>query len=176
MAIRVSWPRRLSRKHSGAAAHVSSRDDALCLFGFSRPPLRCLDECQRAAVGDSDNSCIVNTPSASTAGIPLEPSTTTIDVRGIAHPARHAAILAAFRALRPADALELVVDHDPTPLYRLFQVEAPGNFAWVYAQRGPEIWRVRVQKLGRSYSAGECCGVCGGQSDFHTTTPSRSTP
>ncbi len=114
----------------------------------------------RAATRASNNSCIVNA-STSTAGIPLAPSSTTIDVRGIAHPARHAAIIAAFRALRPADALELVVDHDPKPLYRLFQVEASGNFSWVYAQRGPEIWRVRVQKLGRSYSAGECCGVCG---------------
>ncbi len=114
--------------------------------------------------------------SRSNAGIPLEPSTTTIDVRGIAHPARHAAILTAFRVLRPADALELVIDHDPKPLYRLFQAEAPGDFAWLYGQRGPEIWRVRVQKLGRSYSAGECCGVCGGQSDFRTTTPAGGNP
>jgi len=86
----------------------------------------------------------------------------TIDVREIPPRERYAAVFAAFRALAFGDALEVVNDHDPKPLYHQFQAEAPGNFSWLSAQSGPDVWRVSIQKLGRSHAAGECCGVCGG--------------
>lgn len=85
---------------------------------------------------------------------------TTIDVRNIPPPERHAAVFAAFRAIGLDDGLEIVNDHDPKPLYYQFQVETPGNFSWVYAQNGPEVWRVSIRKLARAHGAGECCGQC----------------
>ncbi len=93
----------------------------------------------------------------------LASTSTRIDVREIAPRERHATIFAAFKALGFGDALEVVSDHDPKPLYYQFQVEAPGNFSWVYAQNGPDVWCVSIQKLARAHSAGECCGVCGGK-------------
>lgn len=87
-------------------------------------------------------------------------ASTTLDVRAIAPHDRHATIFAAFRALGLGDALEIVNDHDPKPLYYQFQADAPGNFSWVYRQNGPDVWRVNIHKLARSHSAGECCGVC----------------
>lgn len=88
--------------------------------------------------------------------------TATIDVRHLAPPDRHATILAAFRALALDDAIEIVNDDDPKPLYYRFRVEVPGGFSWIYAQSGPDVWRVSVQKLARAHGAGECCGICGG--------------
>jgi uncharacterized protein (DUF2249 family) len=87
---------------------------------------------------------------------------TTLDVRTLAPFDRHATIVAAFRALDFGDALEIVNDSDPKPLYYQFQAEAPGDFSWIYAQAGPRVWRVGVQKLARTHGAGQCCGVCGG--------------
>jgi uncharacterized protein (DUF2249 family) len=85
----------------------------------------------------------------------------TIDVRSLAPRERHATILGAFKALRLDEALEVVSDHDPRPLYRQFQTDLPGSFAWLYAQNGPDVWRVSIRKLARAHGAGECCGVCG---------------
>ncbi len=87
---------------------------------------------------------------------------TTIDVRALAPHERNPTLVAAFRALEFGDALEIVNDRDPKPLYYQFQAEAPGDFSWVYRQTGPRVWRVGIQKLARSHGAGQCCGVCGG--------------
>jgi uncharacterized protein (DUF2249 family) len=87
---------------------------------------------------------------------------TRMDVRQIALRDRHATIFTAFRALDFGDALEILNDHDPKPLYHEFQAEAPGDFSWVCLQSGPEVWRVNIQKLATSHGVGECCGVCGG--------------
>ena len=105
----------------------------------------------------------MNTPSSSTTKPPLTPVSTSIDVRDITAGERHGAVFAAFGALGPGDSLEIVDNQDPKPLYRGFQVEASGNFSWVYVQRGPAVWRVSIKKLSRRYGAGECCGVCGGK-------------
>lgn len=97
----------------------------------------------------------------STATAPAAAST-VIDVREIAPRERHPRIFAAFRALSLGDALDIVNDHDPKPLYFQFQNEAPGNFSWEYLQNGPQVWRVQIKKLARAHGAGECCGHCGG--------------
>ena len=89
-------------------------------------------------------------------------SSAPIDVRDIAPRERHATIFAAFRALDVGDAVEIVNDHDPKPLFYQFQVETPGNFSWVYLQSGPDVWRVSIKKLARTHSTGGCCGGCGG--------------
>jgi uncharacterized protein (DUF2249 family) len=58
--------------------------------------------------------------------------------------------------------MELVDGQDPVDLYASLNTIAPGDFSWLYVQRGPDAWRVGVRKLSRIYSAGECCGACGG--------------
>ena len=75
-----------------------------------------------------------------------EPTTTTLDVRGMAPRERHPTILSTFDALTPGEALELVNDHDPKPLRYQFEAELPGTFTWDYLEEGPEAWRVRIGK------------------------------
>lgn len=89
-------------------------------------------------------------------------ASTTIDVRAIAPNQRHVTIFAAFRALDAGDALEIVSDHDPKPLYLQFEAQMPGDFSWHSLQSGPDVWRVNVRKPARSHAAGGCCGACGG--------------
>ena len=90
----------------------------------------------------------------------------TVDVRRIAPRERHPLIFSTFRALARGQAMELVNDHDPRPLYFQFQAELPGGVAWDYLESGPDTWRVRITRIGEhvsSAAAGSCCGGgCGG--------------
>ncbi len=86
----------------------------------------------------------------------------TVDVREIAPRDRHPLIFSTFRDLAADAAMELVNDHDPRPLYYQLQAELPGGFAWDYLASGPEVWRVRITKLGGRHGNGSCCGACGG--------------
>jgi uncharacterized protein (DUF2249 family) len=97
--------------------------------------------------------CIFNGARMSTATLPL------IDVRTIEPRQRHALIFSTFHSLVANEAMELVNDHDPLPLYHQFQAQFPGRFAWDYVEAGPETWRVRITRLA---SASGCCGGCGG--------------
>ncbi|MCW5657703.1 MAG: DUF2249 domain-containing protein [Burkholderiaceae bacterium] len=87
-----------------------------------------------------------------------------VDVRGVDPDMRRSTALAAYRRLDVGDTMEIVDGRDPTDLYGSLQALAPGDFSWLYLQRGPAAWSVNVRKLSRIYSAGECCGVCGGGS------------
>lgn len=91
----------------------------------------------------------------------------TIDVRTIPPRDRHPLIFSQFDALQPGDALQLVNDHDPRPLYYQFQDRHAGQFDWTYLQAGPDLWRVQIGKTAMAKedaSAGSCCsgGACGG--------------
>jgi uncharacterized protein (DUF2249 family) len=87
---------------------------------------------------------------------------TIIDVRTIPPRQRHPLIFSTFDSLRPAEAFELVNDHDPKPLYYQFAAEHHGRFAWEYLETGPEIWRVRIGKTAVSApTQDQACG-CGG--------------
>ncbi|HJV59814.1 MAG TPA: DUF2249 domain-containing protein [Albitalea sp.] len=93
---------------------------------------------------------------------------TTIDVRTIPPRERHPLILGTFDALKPGEALQLVNDHDPEPLYYQFQARSPGSFEWAYLESGPQVWRVQISKTlaGANAAGGEdsCCsgGACCG--------------
>ena len=89
-------------------------------------------------------------------------ATNTVDVRNIAPRERHALIFSTFRALAAGEAMQLVNDHDPKPLYYQFQAETPGKFSWDYLEAGPDTWRVSITKLASSHAEGGCCGSCGG--------------
>lgn len=84
-----------------------------------------------------------------------------VDVRDIVPRERHPMIFSTFRSLDDQQAMLLVNDHDPRPLYYQFQAELPGGFTWDYLETGPHIWRVRITK-GALPSKGQCCGSCGG--------------
>ena len=89
-----------------------------------------------------------------------------VDVRAIAPRERHPLIFSTFRGLRPGQAMELVNDHDPRPLYYQFAAETPGAFTWEYLERGPDTWRVAITRTAETVAAdagGSCCGGgCGG--------------
>lgn len=86
----------------------------------------------------------------------------TVDVREIAPRQRHPLIFSTFAALPAGQAMQLVNDHDPKPLYYQFQAELQGQFGWDYLETGPDVWRVAITKLGAPHGAGNCCGTCGG--------------
>ena len=88
-----------------------------------------------------------------------------IDVRTIAPRERHPLIFSTFGKLAAGQAMELVNDHDPQPLFHQFNAEIPGQFAWEYLERGPETWRVAITRTGTAsggHANGSCCGGCGG--------------
>ena len=95
----------------------------------------------------------------------MTPSASRIDVRTIPPQQRHAQIFGAFDALAGGEALELVNDHDPRPLYYQFNAQVPGQFAWDYLESGPQLWRVAITRTqaGPGAEGGSCCGGgCGG--------------
>lgn len=71
----------------------------------------------------------------------------TVDVRTIAPGDRHALIFGSFSKLLPGEALLLVNDHDPQPLYHQFQAEYGGEFRWETLESGPEVWQVRIDRI-----------------------------
>jgi len=71
---------------------------------------------------------------------------TVVDVRNIVPRERHPMIFDAFHRLAPGEALLLVNDHDPKPLYYQFQAELGPIFTWDYLETGPEVWKVRIAK------------------------------
>ena len=90
------------------------------------------------------------------------PLAATVDVRSIPPRERHPLIFSTFRSLSAGQAIELVNDHDPKPLYYQFQAELPGRFAWDYLETGPETWRVAITRVADPQAQGRCCGSCGG--------------
>ncbi|MFN4133336.1 MAG: DUF2249 domain-containing protein [Candidatus Hadarchaeales archaeon] len=69
-----------------------------------------------------------------------------LDVRAMPPRERHQKIFQIFEQLRPGEALILVNDHDPKPLYYQFAAERRDTFTWEYLEEGPEVWRVKIGK------------------------------
>jgi uncharacterized protein (DUF2249 family) len=70
----------------------------------------------------------------------------TLDVRSMVPRDRHPKIFQIFDSLQPGEALRLVNDHDPKPLYYQFLHERPGMVDWEYLERGPDVWQVRITR------------------------------
>lgn len=70
----------------------------------------------------------------------------TIDVRPLIPRERHPLIFSTFDGLGVGEALLLVNDHDPKPLFYQFQAESKVEFTWDYLESGPEVWQVRIGK------------------------------
>ncbi len=69
-----------------------------------------------------------------------------IDIRNIPPPQRHPLIFATFDSLLSGESLELVIDHEPRPLYYTFLHEREGKYRWDNLESGPPVWRVRIMK------------------------------
>lgn len=75
-----------------------------------------------------------------------QPASPVVDVRDIPPRQRHPLIFDTFDGLASGQALILVNDHDPKPLFYQFQFERAGTFSWEYLEEGPEVWRVQIGK------------------------------
>jgi uncharacterized protein (DUF2249 family) len=73
---------------------------------------------------------------------------TTIDVRTMAPRDRHPQIFSTFDAMGVGDAILLINDHDPKPLFYQFQAERPGEVSWTPQEQGPERWVIRIERVG----------------------------
>jgi uncharacterized protein (DUF2249 family) len=69
-----------------------------------------------------------------------------LDVRRLPPARRHALIFDTCGKLPVGNAVILVNDHDPKPLYYQFEAERPGQFGWDYVQSGPHVWQVRITR------------------------------
>lgn len=69
-----------------------------------------------------------------------------LDVRQLPSPQKHPTIFRTFSDLAAGEAMTLVNDHDPKPLYYQFAAELPDQFEWEYLEKGPDIWRVRITR------------------------------
>jgi uncharacterized protein (DUF2249 family) len=70
-----------------------------------------------------------------------------VDVRPIPPFQKHPTIFNAYNSLKPGEAMLLVNDHDPKPLYYQFAAELAGKFEWTYLEQGPEVWKVEIKKV-----------------------------
>jgi uncharacterized protein (DUF2249 family) len=70
-----------------------------------------------------------------------------LDVRTIREPDRHPTIFATYEQLATGESLVLVSNHDPSQLRDEFAIEHPGGHRWEYIESGPDIWRIRIDKL-----------------------------
>jgi len=60
---------------------------------------------------------------------------------------RHQVIFETFDKLEPGEAMLLVNNHDPLPLRYQFDMERPDIFSWQYIERGPQTFRVKIERL-----------------------------
>ena len=74
-------------------------------------------------------------------------SDVVIDVPTILPRMRHATIFTAFEVLPEGEAFLIVNDHDPMPLWHIFNFRYAGLFDWTYDLRGPPSWRVKIRRL-----------------------------
>jgi hemerythrin-like domain-containing protein/uncharacterized protein (DUF2249 family) len=69
-----------------------------------------------------------------------------VDARTLPIPQKHPTIFRTFEALGAGQAMLLVNDHDPKPLYYQFAAERAGQFEWRYLENGPEVWQVEIRR------------------------------
>lgn len=71
-----------------------------------------------------------------------------LDARTVPHAIRHSTIFGALDAVQPGGGMVLVAPHDPLPLLRQLEGRAPGAFSVDYLERGPQAWRLLLQRAG----------------------------
>jgi len=84
--------------------------------------------------------------------------TPSIDLRDLPRTERHPRIFGMLNMLSPGQTMSLVVDHDPVPLHHHLETMFAGQFGWQYLERGPDLWRVEIERLKEE----GCNCNCGG--------------
>lgn len=80
--------------------------------------------------------------------IPDAAESAVLDVRPVAPKHRFEMIMSAYDGLASGASLDLTVDHDPTCMYyTLKSTRGDDTFHFDYLEKGPEVWRVRVEKV-----------------------------
>ncbi|MFA7323520.1 MAG: DUF2249 domain-containing protein [Candidatus Nanopelagicales bacterium] len=69
-----------------------------------------------------------------------------LDLRSIPHSIRHATAFGAIAAIPAGGAIVLIAPHDPIPLLRQIETREPGLLTTTYQERGPQAWRVRLDR------------------------------
>ncbi|PZD95576.1 hypothetical protein DNH61_13695 [Paenibacillus sambharensis] len=59
---------------------------------------------------------------------------------------KHKVIFETFDGLDAGQAMLLINDHDPKPLYFQFQATRSELFTWDYVEQGPELFQVKIGK------------------------------
>ncbi len=70
-----------------------------------------------------------------------------IDARDYVPKDKHIKIFEMFAGLKVGEAMLLINDHDPKPLYYQFSFENPNTFDWVYRKNGPDLFEILITKL-----------------------------
>lgn len=72
-----------------------------------------------------------------------------VDIREIEpHQNKYPAVHKAFESLSIGEKMELVNDHDSSPIFKYkFPFDFPDQYEWSYLEEGPEVWRVAVTKI-----------------------------
>jgi uncharacterized protein (DUF2249 family) len=70
-----------------------------------------------------------------------------LDVRQLPKPDKHPTIFATYSDLPVGGSLMLVNNHDPKHLHDEFAADHAGTYGWVYLEKGPTVWRIRITKL-----------------------------
>lgn len=72
--------------------------------------------------------------------------TATVDATEYPPHLKHKVIFETFDQLAPGQAMLLINDHDPRPLQYQFELEHTGQFTWDYLERGPEMFRIKIER------------------------------
>jgi uncharacterized protein (DUF2249 family) len=67
-----------------------------------------------------------------------------LDLRDVTPSERHAQIANDFQQLSAGEAILLVNDRDPKPLFIQFRSTVGETFFWDYVETGPEVWQVQI--------------------------------
>ena len=71
-----------------------------------------------------------------------------LDLRDTPRPERHPIVFNAFNRLEEGESFVLINDHDPQPLRRQMERMREGEVGWEYIERGPELFRIRITRVG----------------------------
>lgn len=75
------------------------------------------------------------------------PRAEELDLRDVPRPLRHSLVFQKLDALPTGGSFIVVNDHDPVPLSMQIDSMRPGQAAWEYIKRGPDIFRIRIRRV-----------------------------
>lgn len=101
-----------------------------------------------------------------------------LDVTDVDCRHKHGLILSRWAELPPGASFLLVNGHDPLPLYYQFTSQFKGEFDWVYEERGPKSYAIRITRLaeGAEPSPGTAAVVAAGRSSCSPVPGSAEAP